>query len=101
MFPDLDKFVTLYRNNLSKSMVERLLLLKSQGASQMDCAKVLLHVDKMSIPDADEVVMSSGLWDIGPTIRLREDFADVLHMLSENPELIDNPELLDDSERER
>ena len=51
-----------YNGNGGEDLEKAIQELKNAGASQMDCVKPLIHELKISIPDADSLVLYSEAW---------------------------------------
>ncbi|MCU0438709.1 MAG: hypothetical protein MUC49_12430 [Raineya sp.] len=78
-------FIQNYKGS-NKTIEQTLLILKKEGASQMDSLKVLMKVLKLSIQKADEIVLNSKVWiDLkDATIELRDEFSNYLESFYEN-----------------
>lgn len=74
-----DIFETIYDGN-PNSLELALLKIKENGATQMQSTLVLIKKLKLSIKDADDLVVHSNVWkeNIDNVIKVRNEFGDVL-----------------------
>lgn len=78
-------FIQNHREN-KKTIEETLWILKEEGANPINCVMVLVDNLKLSIQEADEIILNSKAWVHlkNSSIRFREEFGDYLENLDGN-----------------
>lgn len=77
-----DNFLETFEKYYAKNNEIELALskLKEEGASQMDCLKVLIKVTGLSLKEADKIILNSKSWSVNKNVneKFKDDFADFL-----------------------
>jgi len=75
----LIKFKEIY-NSQNKNIQETILELKNIGATQMDCLKIIKKELKLSIKEADNIILNSKAWSnhLESNLNLRDSITNYL-----------------------
>ncbi|RYU91771.1 hypothetical protein [Emticicia agri] len=82
----MEAYIEYFNKNYDVNTIEELLLgLRAMGASQIETIRVLRSELKLSLPEADKIVLNSEAWNDmkEATIQLRENIWEALNSLED------------------